>query len=160
MSCLYCYTNHVTTRTILNSANAQPEFYQLTIKLIKQYNYNVNSTPPNMHTYRDFGAIANGAYNLSLHELSTFINMINENPLLKELYNVSAEFKVKKNNNSGIARSSLLLQSEAFKVETEELFHRIRAVYTVENSLSEITELKLPSKTNKCKMVTVGKNGA
>jgi hypothetical protein len=161
MTCLCCYNDHLLTRDILKSANAQPEFYQFTIKLINQYNYNVNYSKEVPHTYRDFNAILpRRAYNLSIRELATFIEMIKENPLLKELYHVTSEFRIKKNDHSGIAKSNLLLQSEAFKLETKELFYRIRAVYTVENSLSEITELKLPSKTNECKMVTIGKKGA
>ena len=76
-------------------------------------------------SYADFYAIDRGEHFLLRNELEKFGAMVRESPILSQIYNIDAESRVS-DPRIGLARSNLLLQSEAFKFETSEIFSKIR----------------------------------
>lgn len=139
---LLCYKNIQIRDSILETANLHPDFYPLTIKLIGQHKSNMSSFPDIPISYADFYAIDRGEHFLLRNELEKFAAMVRESPILSQIYNIDAESRVS-DPRIGLARSNLLLQSEAFKYETSEIFSKIRQYNTDERI--RMDNMRIPS---------------
>jgi len=72
--------------------------------------------------------------------------MVRESPILKLIYYVDPDSKVR-SSQFGVARSDILLQTEAFKHETAEMFSKIRDIYRVQN-IGHMDNIVLPYEGN------------
>jgi len=121
------------------------EFYPLTIKLIGQQKSNLSSFPFLPVAYTDFYTIDQGEHFLQRNEIKKFAAMVRESRILSQIYYIDAESRVS-NPGIGLAKSNLLLQSEAFKYETAEMFSKIRQYCSAE--VIRMDNIRIPSSGN------------
>ena len=118
------YIDHGVMNYILEIANMHREFYPITRKLINQYLYNLSEDIFTL-SYIEFRRDNVVRFLFLQDETDKFITMVRQSPILNHIYYVDADSKVR-SPEFGVARSNLLLQSEAFKYETAEMFSKIR----------------------------------
>nr|CDL73466.1 unclassified [Fusarium acuminatum CS5907]CDX63576.1 unclassified [Fusarium acuminatum CS5907] len=145
---LLCYNDDIVIKPILDIANMHREFYPLTLKLIGQYKYNIATINDGLPLrYLEFEWVYDGKYFLLQNEIDKLIDMVRENPVLKHIYYVDREYKVNV-PRVGSARSNILLQSEAFKYETAEMFSKIGDLYKADIQSMARMEIEIPSEGN------------
>lgn len=128
---LFYLDNRGIMNYILEIANTNWDFYPITRKLINQYLYNLTEDYGG-YSYIEFRQDNVVHWLLTQEESDKFIAMVRESPILKLIYYVDPDSKVR-SSQFGVARSDILLQTEAFKHETAEMFSKIRDIYRVQN---------------------------
>lgn len=131
------------TNYILEIANSNWDFYPITRKLINQYFYNLTEVYGG-YTYIEFHNHVKWIF--TQEDSDNFIAMVRESPILKQIYYADAESKVR-SSQFGVAKSDILLQTEAFKYETAEMFSKIRDIYRVQN-IGHMDDIVLPYEGN------------
>jgi hypothetical protein len=140
---LFYLDNIAVTNFILEIANSNYDFYPITRKLINQYFYNRTEVYGG-YTYIEFRNHVEWIF--TQEDSNNFIAMVRESPILKLIYYADAESKVR-SSQFGVAKSDILLQTEAFKYETAEMFSKIRDIYRVQN-IGHMDEIVLPYEGN------------